>query len=174
VGTDDVEIIRLAIEHLAEIHQIHEASYFGGIGEAGPHLARKDAFDRAIAARNIKNVEPWNAVSGPNPTSAYEAAYSLLKTEGIPEAIVCHSDSIAIGLIRALDEVAIPPGRCAIVSIDGIGASAMTTPPLTTIAVDPGQMGRNSGHLLLRATDGERLPLSPRLIVRRSCGCRRA
>lgn len=174
VGTDDAQILRLAVGHLAETHQIKEAAYFGGIGDAGPHVARKEAFDRESRAREIKDVEAWNAFSGPNPVAAYEVAASLLKTEGLPEAIVCHSDSIAIGLIRALDEAGIPAERCAIVSIDGIAASSMTTPPLTTVAVNAGQMGRISGRLLLPSVDGVPSPVEPRLIVRRSCGCARA
>lgn len=174
VGSDDAEIIRLAVEHLAEVHSVAEAAYFGGLGEAGPHVARKDAFDLELSARGIKNAGTWNESTGPNPTAAYEAALSLLKAEPIPPAIVCHSDSIAIGLIRALDEARIPPERCAIVSIDGIPASAMTRPPLTTVAVDPGQMGRDCGSLLLQPFKGDgthRGPLRPHLIIRRSCGC---
>jgi LacI family transcriptional regulator len=171
VGTEDAEIVRVAMDHLSQVHGIKEAAYFGGIGEAGPHVVRKEAFDGELARRQIKDVEAWDTVTGPNPAAAYEAASSLLKTEGLPEAILCHSDSIAIGLIRALDEARIPADRCAIVAIDGIAASAMTTPPLTTVAVDPAHMGRDCGRLLRPSGPAERFSLPPRLIVRRSCGC---
>jgi LacI family transcriptional regulator len=190
VGTDDRQIVRLAIEHLRKAHGVTEASYFGGMQDAGPHQARKAAFDRELLEHGIRNMEAWNVTTGrdpedldpaalnkttgPNPAAAYTAALSLLERHPLPQAILCHSDSIAMGLIRALDEKRVPPQSCAIVSIDGIAASAMTTPPLTTVAVDPGQMGRDCGRLLLTPSERDgthHVPLKPRLILRRSCGC---
>lgn len=174
VGTDDRQIVHMALDHLHKVHGFTEASYFGGLREAGPHLARKAAFDRELALRGLTTVEAWNETTGPNPTAAYTAALSLLEANPLPQAILCHSDSIATGLIRALDEGQIPPDSCAILSIDGIAASAMTTPPLTTVAVDPARMGRECGRILLApGHDGKHEePLNLQLIVRRSCGCR--
>lgn len=175
VGSDDREIIRLAVGHLHEVHRVTEISYFGGLLEAGPHQARKAAFDRELEERGLGTVGEWNVSTGPNATAGYDSALPLLKSGRLPPAVLCHSDSIAIGFIRALDEAGVAPFRCAIVSIDGIAASAMTTPPLTTVGVDPERMGRDAGRLLLQRDrpDGAHAgPLAPQLIVRRSCGCR--
>jgi LacI family transcriptional regulator len=163
------------VEHLHEVHRVTEISYFGGLLEAGPHQARKAAFDRELGERSLGTLAEWNVPTGPNAAAGYETALSLLNSGPLPQAVLCHSDSIAIGFIRALDEAGLAPHRCAIVSIDGIAASAMTTPPLTTVAVDPERMGRDSGRLLRqrdRADEAHSRPLAPHLIVRRSCGCR--
>lgn len=177
VGTDDERISRMAVEHLTEAHNITDAAYFGGLGAAGPRQARNEAFDYELRQRGISNAAVWNVCTGPNPASAFEVASSLLATQPPPAGILCHSDSVATGLLRAFDEAGASLEDCAIMSIDGIAASGMTRPPLTTIAVDPGSMGRRCGHLLLRAS-GYDLPPDEialsQLIIRRSCGCRQS
>jgi LacI family transcriptional regulator len=163
------------VGHLAEVHQVAEAAYFGGLGDAGPRRARYAAFAHELSVRGMSEVTAWNVITDPSPESAYIAARQLLSRVGPPAAVLCHSDPIGIGLIRAFREAGVPPRCCPVMSIDGIAASAMTTPPLSTISVAPEQMGRSCGHLLLRSVgyDIEHdVPPKPELIVRESCGCR--
>lgn len=174
VGTNDREIIRLAVEHLADIHRVREAAYFGGLAQAGPRKARYAAFRHHVEAKGIRNCDLWTVSTGPNAKSAFETARLLLRTGQLPEAIVCHSDSVAAGLLRALDDARVDAAQCAVVSIDGIAASEMTVPPLTTVAVDTAGTGSSAGHLLLTRSGcdpADTAPRPPRLIVRRSCGC---
>jgi DNA-binding LacI/PurR family transcriptional regulator len=102
--------------------------------------------------------------------SGYEAASRLI-ARGIPfDAIFAASNLIAIGAMRALDEVGMEvPRDVALIGFDDIPAASLTRPPLTTVAQDY----RRAGELLVDALIGqidstpvEPALLAPRLVVR--------
>lgn len=65
----------------------------------------------------------------------YYAAKELLKKEKPVEAIFCLTDAIAVGVLRALGEIGKSvPQDVAVIGCDNITISAMTNPPLTTLA----------------------------------------
>lgn len=172
VGADDHRVIDLALGHLVGVHQVGSVAYFGGLDLAGPWLARKSRFDSVVAAGGAENVADWSTPTGPNPSSAYEQAADLIRRCPPPAGLICHSDSIAIGVIRAFNEAGIGPGDCKVVGIDGIAQSAMVTPTLTTVSVHPGGIGMAAGRLLMDAASStDLLPPPPSLNVRASCGC---
>lgn len=172
VGADDHRVIDLALSHLLDVHRVGSVAYFGGLDQAGPWLARKSWFDSAVTVGGAEQVAAWSTPTGPNPSSAYEQASALIARCPPPAGLVCHSDSIAIGVIRAFNEAGIGPGVCKVVGIDGIAQSAMVTPTLTTVSVHPGGIGMAAGQLLL-ANSGttEIVAPPPTLTVRASCGC---
>lgn len=176
LGTDDDGIIHRAVDHLVEVHHIRSAAYFGGLSAASPRQNRCSLFGDYLAQLGITNDETWNIPTAPNAQAAYESAITRLPSTQLPDAVLCHSDSIAIGFLRALAVMGGQQRLCAVVGIDGIAAASMTTPSLTTIAVYPGRMGAESGRMLMSAAEptsqlAERHILEPALIVRESCGC---
>lgn len=171
VGTDDEAIVELALEHLTAVHGVRVAAYFGGLPSASPLQARRKQFLASLVRRGMSNEPSWSVPCLPNSTSAYETARSTLMSTAPPEALICHSDSIAVGLLRALSEAGLR--RC-VVGIDGIDGSSMTVPSLTTVDVHPVDMGAAAGRLLLSLSSSPRLPAPlphPSLVVRESCGC---
>ncbi|GAA1503836.1 LacI family transcriptional regulator [Agromyces terreus] len=175
VGADDEAVVDIACDHLFGVHASRTVAYFGGIDDAVPHVLRRARFSSNVRAAGLVEAMEWGVPTRPNSDSAYEVASRLI-AEGTrpPEAVVCHSDMIAIGVLKALNDAGIPPAECRVVGIDGIRLASMTTPGLTTVSVHAPSLGRLAGELLLHGTgDDETVrSLVPQLVVRESCGCR--
>ncbi|MAQ93698.1 MAG: LacI family transcriptional regulator [Rhodothermaceae bacterium] len=73
-----------------------------------------------------------------------------------PTAITCFNDLVAIGALRALNELGLSvPGDVSVVGYDDIEMAAYLPTPLTTIHVPTREMGHRAADLLLRQLDGE-------------------
>lgn len=84
----------------------------------------------------------------------YRAALELLGRPDRPTALVCATDEMAIGALRALREVG---GGAAVdvVAHDDLPMGAFTSPPLSTMRMTGENLGANFASLLLRAIAGE-------------------
>jgi DNA-binding LacI/PurR family transcriptional regulator len=104
------------------------------------------------------------------------AAHALLQQERAtrPTAFVCASDTIAMGVLRTLDELELRPGRdVAVVGFDDSIAAQVTTPSLTSVRQPLEEVGvevvRFLGELLAHRPIPELgKVLAPTLSVRRS------
>ena len=96
---------------------------------------------------------------------------------GLPDALVCANDEIALGARRAARDARIDiPDRIAITGWDDIPAAALVTPALTTVRQPMRELGATAAALLTeRISAGRRtprhvlLPTTP--VYRASCGC---
>ncbi|MCJ8521413.1 LacI family transcriptional regulator [Pseudorhizobium tarimense] len=94
------------------------------------------------------------AEQAPTEQGGYEAALSLLQRADRPTAIVCSTDEMAIGALRALREV--EGGQSiSVVGHDNLPMGAFTSPPLSTMRMIGQDLGRRFASLLLRAIAGE-------------------
>ncbi|MGA8716298.1 MAG: substrate-binding domain-containing protein, partial [Roseiarcus sp.] len=101
------------------------------------------------------------------------------KRRGAPDAIFCGSDQIARGAVDALREMGLAvPVDVAVVGFDNWDVMAEAArPPLTSVDMNLGALGRDAGACLLDMMGGRsiagvrRLPCS--LVVRDSCGADR-
>jgi len=90
------------------------------------------------------------------------------------DALVCASDLLAVGALRALLRARVAvPDEIALLGWDGTPEAAFSHPSLTTIAPDKDTIARVAVHTLLRRIDGDRSPpathvVPHRLIVRES------
>jgi len=106
--------------------------------------------------------------------SGYAAALQLLAKQQPFDAIVCASDLIAVGVIKALRDKQINvPKDVAVVGYDNIPLSEFTRPALTTVQQDTKLAGKILVETLIAHIHGK--PVTSRslpatLIVRESCG----
>ena len=88
------------------------------------------------------------------------------------DAVVAASDTIALGMMKALNEAGIKvPEQVAIVGYDDISVSAFTTPALTTIRQDTTSGGKQLVDLLFQRMAGKKVEsavMDTRLIIRSS------
>lgn len=91
-----------------------------------------------------------------SPDSGYRATKQLL-AKGIEfTALFCANDAMAFGALQALREAGIAvPGAVSVLGFDNTAESAYAVPPLTTVAQDFDEVGRELIEQLLRQIDGE-------------------
>lgn len=86
-----------------------------------------------------------------------EGARWLLGLEPRPTAVLCMSDELALGAIRAANELGLSvPAEVSIVGFDDTPAASWSDPPLTTVRQDLVAKGRQAGELALRMLNGAR------------------
>jgi DNA-binding LacI/PurR family transcriptional regulator len=104
-----------------------------------------------------------------------EGARWLLGRQPRPTAVLCMSDELALGALRAARELGLAvPGEVSIVGFDDTPAASWADPPLTTVRQDLVEKGRQAGELALRMLDGVRpgrpVTIEVDLLVRGSTG----
>ncbi|RUR47780.1 LacI family DNA-binding transcriptional regulator [Vreelandella populi] len=107
--------------------------------------------------------------------SGFQQGLALLDNAQRPTAIFCHSDEMAIGVLKAARQLNIAvPGQLSVVGFDNIGLSEYCDPELTTISQPRNEIGQQAMQSLLHLLRGERVirrqTLSSHLIVRKSTG----
>lgn len=176
VGVREEEAGMAGTLHLLE-HGCSALAYFGGQESATARRDRYRGFRSTVAGSTARLVERWCAAVPNNALESYQVATRLFAAEGcLPDGVLCHSDAIAFGLMRALRETGrTPPKDMRIVGGADVDTAAVWEPPLTTIAVSAAEVGRSAAALLLRTIAGEPPDgphlFPPDLMIRESCGC---
>lgn len=104
-----------------------------------------------------------------------EGARWILGQQPRPTALLCMSDELALGAIRAAGELGLRvPEEVSIVGFDDTPAASWCDPPLTTVRQDLAEKGRRAGELALRMLDGARpsrpITIGVELMTRASTG----
>lgn len=174
-GADDVLAGRLAAEHLVS-HGCDSLAYFGGPADVFTRVDRHDGVKGVANEREVKFDEVWSAHTITSSTSGYETARRLLQSGPLPQGIVCHSDAVAIGLMRACHEDGVEVGTdVRLIGFDDVEASSYVVPSLTSISVEVADLGRVASEAMLRMIGGGVAPppatiFAPELVLRESCG----
>ena len=181
VAVDDVLGGRLAAQHLVETG--HSTILFVG----GPLTLRQvqerhEGASSVVAATNgavtmdVLTTTALNVAAGraAGDRIAASAGRSDADGGGLPSAIFCANDLLALGVLQALTHAGIRvPADVAIVGYDDIDFAAAAAVPLTSVRQPRQQLGRTAAELLLAETMEEQhvhrqVVFEPELIVRDS------
>jgi LacI family transcriptional regulator len=168
---------RLATEHLLSLGH-RRIAFFGGHADSSSCQERRQGFTAALNAAGIQPDANWLIECTPSRVEAAKETANLFARLPDASAAVCYNDNVALGLKLGLIARGVRPGLdFALTGFDDIPEAAQSTPPLTTLAVEPRARGRQAAELLLqRANDPEapiRHVVAPvQLIVRGSSGVR--
>lgn len=171
ISTDDEGAVRTAVNHLATLGHTR----FGlavGPSRFVPVERKVRAFRAAMAADpRFEGVEEYSLFS----VEGGHAATTRLLDAGVT-AVVCGSDIMALGAIRAARARGLAvPGDVSVVGYDDSPLMAFTDPPLTTIRQPVAAMARAAVTALVDAITGHATPhgellFSAELVVRGSTG----
>lgn len=172
IGCDNYKGSHDMTRHLLS-HGYQHFVFIGDTGDKAPEFqSRYEGFTAALG-KSVTH-QQYDAISSEE--AGQQAAAALLTaTSGLPDAIVCAADIIAVGVLKALSQAGIRvPEDVAVVGFDNIQLAAFTTPGLTTVQQNTAQAGEKLVENLLLAIDGQPtadhlLPTS--LVIRQSCGC---
>src|SRR5262245_52129091 len=178
VATDNVEVGRIATEHLIKLghkrigHLAGDASSVSADrleGYRGAMTSHKRPIDKFLV-RSCGLLE----------AEGFAAMKAWIAGGKLPDAIFAVNDLAAIGAMQAMEAAGIRAGEdIALVGAGDIHYGDMLRIPLTTISWSRNEMGQQAAQLLIQLIEQRSTPsktqnivLPPELVVRQSCGAR--
>jgi DNA-binding LacI/PurR family transcriptional regulator len=172
IGCDNVQGGRDVTAHLiAEGRK--RIAFIGTATSATPEfLDRHTGYAAALNEAGLPRSLTLHVDALSSEEDGHDAAVRLIARGEAFDAIVCASDLIGLGAMRALQEKGLRiPGDVAVTGFDDILAAGLANPPLTTVTQQPTDAGAMLVDTLLRLVRNEAAQsqmLPARLIVRRS------
>lgn len=147
-------------------------------GVAMPVLAldRVQSYQESLRTVGFTQDENLIINCGPSIEDGYQAARQLLSRPDRPTAIIAINDLLAMGVLRAANDLELQvPKDLSVVGYDDIFAANYLTPRLTTASKDAVRMGREAVRLLLdRIKDPDQpcqsIEIQAKFIIRDSTG----
>jgi len=176
VAVDDVLGARLAVEHL--LHLEHRAiGYLGTCCRPRSNAQRLQAYHQTLLQAGLAPQESFIAVGTGTEASHEEdvatghACLPRLLEAGCT-AVFCYNDMVAIGALKACQELGVNvPHDFSVIGFDNITMASYVTPSLTTIHQPKVEMGQRAMEVmldLLQLRPGKNHLLQPTLIARAS------
>lgn len=111
--------------------------YMAGPPQISINYERRRGFREAMDARNVPVHEPWIIATGMQEEDGYRSFRDFINTvTPLPQAVMCVTDSVALGVYRACAEAAIIiPDQLSVVGFGNLLVSALVQPPLATVAL---------------------------------------
>lgn len=180
VAADNWSGSQALIEHLVTEHGARRLFHVDGPASAPDAAVRREAMQAVVGEH--PGVRVTGRYSGRFSFHSGEAAAAALLEQarrdgGMPDAVVCANDQMAIGLLRALAEAGVRvPRDTAVVGFDDIFPASLCDPPLTTVHQPFRELGERACDRLIERIAHPALRrkvelLPAELVLRSSCGC---
>jgi LacI family transcriptional regulator len=180
VGVDDVEVGRIATEHLFDVG-CRNVAHIGG-PEVSTGTGRAQGYREVLARRGVERPE-YLLMRGQGDDagdrSGYAAMKTLLQLKPRPDGVFCYNDPTAMGAMKAvLDAGLNVPQDVAIVGCGDVTYADFMRIPLTTVDQQSGEIGHRAAKLALSLLENKpvrpkQVILQPRLVERASTQRRR-
>jgi LacI family transcriptional regulator len=162
---------RMVGEHLAELGH-RRVAIVGGHPWASTAVDRAEGCRQALADHGVVVEEDQVVFSGFGIEGGTAATHRLLDGASPPTAVFAVNDYAAIGVMGALRDRGLVPGRdVAVVGFNDIDVAAQLPIPLTSVATTPENMGAGAAESLLTLLEGRRVRsrrIKPNLVIRAS------
>lgn len=154
VGIDFPEAIGLAVRHCLDL-DFEAIGLLSGDTSYPSHGAYRETFLRLLAKNKLRRNDAWIQQAELSESAGYEAGKSLLGGQKPPRALICSSDRLAYGVLRAATDLRKRvPRDLAVISLDGTPQAAYTHPALTVVRIPWTEMFSMAGSLLLDMIEG--------------------
>lgn len=151
------------------------------IGGPSGNLEARERQAGYLHAVTAARCEPQVVAGDFTQASGHAAALKLLNEGVRPDAIFVANDTMAVGVLLALQEAGVStPQEIAVVGFDDVPIAALVRPALTTLRIDIAETGRRAMARLVRLIAAAHDPeieadhgseiITPQLVVRQSCG----
>lgn len=158
----DIDLVRISKQVVDFFVQqgYERIGFIGGQDEPNTADIRENAF---VDYGSLKGVVSEDDIyrGDFSSLSGYDLAKEMLAKGDFPKAMFIASDSIAIGVLRAVHEFGLNiPDDIALISVNDIPTARFTFPPLSTVRIHSEMMGIQGVNLLVeKYRDGRALPL---------------
>ncbi|MBN9631526.1 MAG: LacI family DNA-binding transcriptional regulator [Actinobacteria bacterium] len=173
VSCDDAVATQLAVRHLVQLGHT-KIGFVLGPKDHVPSRRKFEAAERELARAGLE-FDPSRVVRSHYSLESGQAAATRLLQTGVT-GIVCASDPLALGVIRAVRRAGLRvPQDVSVVGYDDSALMGCVEPPLTTVRQPIEPMGRMVMELLTQQLAGDTIPpeeflFEPELVVRSSTG----
>ncbi len=170
--------VEMMTRHFVEAHGFTKINYLGGEEEYLVSRIRREAYERVLRECGIP-VEPSRELIGSFwDEPAYRAVLRYYSEQGeMPEAFVCANDEMAIGAVRALEQLGfrVPQDVC-VSGLDGVSKALNFCPSITTAQPDLDAAGRLAVERLAQVLAGQQESSGQDHVgciphFQESCGC---
>lgn len=182
VAYDDVAGGQMAARYLLGIGH-RRIAYYDVKGEKRHHSSRLDYFVEALRSNPKASVEIYFSAKDLSSGEGYHGCGAIVKKikQGEIDAVFCHCDSLAIGLMCRLHEEGVRvPEQVSVMGYDDLEVSRFLVPSLTTIAQPASNLGPHAGDLIVRLIESptedtrHHVILKPALVERKSTARKKA
>ena len=170
----NVEAVEKVTNYLIKTGQ-KKIAFISGPQAALGNRERLQGYRNAMAAARLPIKEGWVCEGSSDFEEGFDQAIKLLRRNDRPTAIVCATDLIAIGALKAAHSMGLKvPQQLAVTGFNDVPWARLATPSLTTLRQPQNRIARESINLLIeRINDGDvsnprRLVFEPDLIIRES------
>lgn len=147
ITPDLKEISECIVDFFIE-HGYEKIGYIGGRDFEDILDEREEAFLKYSLLKKVADEDNFY-VGDFTSSSGYDLANAMIENRKLPDALFIANDSIAIGVLKSLNENNIKiPEDIAIISINDIPASSFTFPALSTIRIHSDLMGKQGVRIL--------------------------
>ncbi|HHV11922.1 MAG TPA: LacI family transcriptional regulator [Clostridiales bacterium] len=154
IDVDNIEGVRMITEYV--LQNGHKNLAMINVNEEKDYtLDRYEGYCRALQEAGNPSGEhvmyAENSVQG-----GYEAALRILRENNETTAMICATDIMAIGAIRAVTELGLKvPQDISVTGYDGLGHHLLSSPAITTVCQPVYEIGRLLAQTLLKRIRGE-------------------
>lgn len=132
VNVDNRAAVAVAVRHLAKLG--HRRIAFVGGHPVGDIPVRQSTFIELMQELGYELPHELIKVVDDDPSGGVAAVHSLLQASPRPTAIVCATDTLALGVLHGANAIGIRiPDDLSVTGFDDLFFSAFTVPPLTTL-----------------------------------------
>jgi LacI family transcriptional regulator len=158
-----------AVQHLID-HGRERVGFVGPTADFVFGVERLAGYRAALVGAGREPHDRWVRLDQPHAEGGYRAASALVREQ--PDAIYAATDSMAVGVYRALSERGVRiPDDVAIVGFDGLPRGPRTDPALTTVVQPVGEVGRTAVSMLAGEARAPHLVVLPTTLrIGESCG----
>lgn len=150
IDTNHMLSSSLAVEHLLNRNRLNIA-FMGGQPEEKIFMDRLRGFRVAMKKHNLPVREEFVVYSDPRIEDIIDAAKKLLSLPQPPDGVICTNSLVAVGTVRAADELGIAiPRELALIAFDDYPYSPILLPPPTVINIDLYHLGSHAGNLIVK------------------------
>ncbi|MGH3652117.1 LacI family DNA-binding transcriptional regulator [Glutamicibacter sp.] len=173
IGATNWQGGKQATEHLLGLGH-RRIGFASGPRHSVPAGERLQGFRTAMQEAGVPVDESLVAGDSYTPESGRNAALKMLHGKNPPTAIFAVSDDVALGVLRAAEELGVGiPWNLSVVGFDDAAAASWMSPPLTTVRQPLDSMGQIAVERLLALADdpgrfAHPFQLETRLVVRES------
>ncbi len=174
--TDSSEPCYRLVSHLIEHHGFTDIAYLTGKRWHEHAIMRLDAYKKAMEDHGLPIYEDRIIYGDFWYTSGEVAANSLIDGRGLPQAVACANDQMAIGLCKALEKRGFKVGKdIAVVGFDSCEDGRKSPRPLTSCILPAKENGIYAARYIDDSLAGREITEykeDAAFFIGESCGCK--